>query len=312
MKVSKKALKEWYLSYFGIDSQSRFRLVTTGKILFTTVASVVALFLLLWLVLELDFLFFQSFEINGQIAFKNTFYDYISNKMLMITPYVIVFFIILIVLGMYTSNLMLRPFKQISTFCRTFADDPENAQYDPDFFSDLKLLTRFSEFFFIRVKDMLEDREKVEIPDRYKKFHTPIFEAGFFFQSSFFIFITAVLSFLGSHRILIEVHESLVTLADHTLNSEKEIIEFLSAQGQIFDSITWIVCVIHIVLNIFLVFNLYSQVSKPAFGVFATMRSFLRGNRKARIHLLGNYYLRSETKEINAFLSELEKKLTKN
>ena len=61
----------------------------------------------------------------------------------------------------------------------------------------------------------------------------------------------------------------------------------------------------------FLVINLYSKVSVPAFGVFATMRGFLRGNIKARVHLLGNYYLRHETKEINKFLSELEKKLTK-
>lgn len=312
MKVTKKALKERYQYYFGIDSQVRFRFVTVGKILFTTIASAIALFLLLWLVLELDFLFFRSFEIKGLVAFKNTFYEYISKKTLRVIPYIVGFFVIIIILGIYTSNLMLRPFKQISGFCKKYADDPDNAQYDPDFFSDLKLLTRFSEFFFIKIKDVIENGEDIEIPERYKKFHTPIFEAGFFFQSSFFIFITAILSFVGSHGILIEVHESLVSLADYTLKSDKETIGFLSAQSEIFDAITWIVMVIHIVLNVFLVFNLYYQVSMPAFGVFATMRSFLRGNRKARIHLLGNYYLRSETKEINRFFSELEKKLTKN
>lgn len=312
MKVQLKDLVKWYEEHYGIDSQARFRLVTTFKILFTTVASAIMLILLLWLVLELDFLFFNSFEIQGQVEFKNTFYEYISNKTSNIIPYVILFFILIIALGIYTSNLMLRPFKQISGFCEKFAEDPENAQYDPDFFSDLKLLTRFSEFFFIRIKDLIKEDKEVDIPDRYKMFHTPIFEAGFFFQSTFFIFITAVLSFVGSHRILLDVHESLVGLADYTLKSDKEIIDFLQSQSGIFDSITWIVLAIHIILNVFLVFNLYSQVSMPAFGIFATMRSFLRGNRKARIHLLGNYYLRKETKVINKFLAELEKKLTKN
>lgn len=316
MQATKKAYinkcLDWYQEFFGIDSQTRFRLVTTWKILFTTVTSAVVLLLLLWLVLEVDFLFFNSFDLNGQVEFKNTFYDYISNKVSDVIPYVALFFILIIALGFYTSNLMLRPFKQISGFCQKFGEDPQNAQYDPDFFSDLKLLTRFSEFFFVRVKDLTSGQAPATIPDRYKKFHTPIFEAGFFFQSSFFIFIIAVISFVGSHRILLDVHESLLSLAGHTLKSEKEILNFLAAQAEIFNSITWIVLAIHIILNIFLVFNLYSLVSMPAFGIFATMRSFLRGNYKARVHLIGHYYLRPETKHINQFLSELEKKLTKN
>ena len=147
---------------------------------------------------------------------------------------------------------MLRPFEQISKFCKKYVDEPEDAQYDPDFFSDLKLLTRFSEFFFIKIKDFIESGNGVEIPERYKKFHTPIFEASFFFQSLFFIFITAMLSFVGSHRILVQVHDSLVSLADHTLKSDREIIVFLSEQASIFDKITWVVLVIHIILNFFL------------------------------------------------------------
>ena len=123
---AKKAFLSKYEEFFGIDSQIRFRLVTTLKILFTTVASGITLLLLLWLILEVDFLFFNSFEINGQTEFKLTFYDYISDKVSDIIPYVALFCLFIIGLGIYTSNLMLRPFKQISTFCLKFEEDPAN------------------------------------------------------------------------------------------------------------------------------------------------------------------------------------------
>ena len=66
-----------------------------------------------------------------------------------------------------------------------------------------------------------------------------------------------------------------------------------------------------IVFNIFtyLIFfyYLYGKVSIPAFGIFATMRSFISGRYASRVHLIGYPYIRNYTRTLNKYLDDLEK-----
>ena len=66
----------------------------------------------------------------------------------------------------------------------------------------------------------------------------------------------------------------------------------------------------HFLFYLGLSFHLYAKVSAPAFAIFATMRSFLKGNTKARVHLIGNYYARPETKKLNQYLDYIEKNVS--
>ena len=45
---------------------------------------------------------------------------------------------------------MIRPFKSIGKYCEDKMNDKKN-YYEPDFFSDLKLLTSFSVYFFSKI-----------------------------------------------------------------------------------------------------------------------------------------------------------------
>jgi hypothetical protein len=53
--------------------------------------------------------------------------------------------------------------------------------------------------------------------------------------------------------------------------------------------------------------HLYGQVSGAAFGIFATMRSFIKGNFKNRVHLVGYSHLRESTRALNKYLDWIEK-----
>ncbi|MGB0454915.1 MAG: hypothetical protein ACPGJV_14490 [Bacteriovoracaceae bacterium] len=220
---------------------------------------------------------------------------------------------LILFIGLYIANLMLRPFEQISRHCHNLLNGENTSEYNSDFFSDLKLLTSFSEYFFNALSRVIKDpKDEVVVPKKYKKFHTPIFEAGFFFQFSFLILIISVLNFIGVYHFVQNLYEAVLKFAELTLASDKHSTDFLLIQYQVFQTAITLTLAFHILINIFLVFHLYFKVAIPAFGIFATMRSYLKGNRKARIHLLGHYFLRRDTKVINLYLREVEKKLTQN
>lgn len=295
------------------DEEVKFRYQIVLSLTILPIFSVLIMYGFLTVFLQFDLYFFQANETKGIIGFEETYYHYIFTHLSVYLPYVVGFVIFNIFAGIYISQMLLRPFKSIGDYCESFMQN-KNLSYDPDFFSELKLLTRFSEYFFTKINDWKEKGQAstVKIPIKYTRIHKPVLEVSFFIQYFSFVLITALCAAILVFSATIEVHQQIMSLAREILPESPSIFYFLEKQRSVLDIILMAALLIHVVLYVFYSISLYKKVSGPAFGIFATFRAFLKGNTHSRVHLIGSYFLRPQCRKINAFLKYVEKEYVKN
>jgi p-aminobenzoyl-glutamate transporter AbgT len=179
------------------------------------------------------------------------------------------------------------------------------------------MTTSFSVFFFAKIDEAkLRGRlEKIEVPQDFTKIHKPVFEKNFFFNYLFIIIIFALLASVGIFVLNNSVREQIFILSQKFLSNKgagnsNEIRFFIEEQFSVADIAVYFFSLFHVATYCLLGVHLYGKVSSPAFAIFATMRSFLKGNYHSRVHLIGHYYLREDCRKINKYLDHIEKSLT--
>jgi hypothetical protein len=264
-----------------------------------------------YLLVRIDLILFLANGFPGAIEFQRAFYDYTYSSLLDGMLWFMLAIIFIFGLGYYLSGIMIRPFKAIGRYCEDSINNKDN-YYTPDFFSDLKLLTSFSVFFFSKVNEakIKGKLEIIQTPAHFSGIHKPIFEKNFFFNYLFIIAIFALMSSVGIIILNIEIRDQIYELSRKFLSNKKEIQFFLDEQFIIADIAVYFFVALHLGLYFLLGVHLYSKVATPAFAVFATMRSFLKGNHHNRVHLLGFYHLRNDCRKINRYLDHVQKNLT--
>jgi sensor histidine kinase YesM len=177
----------------------------------------------------------------------------------------------------------------------------------------LKLLTRFSEWFFntICISDQNGTLIPIVVPEKFTRIHKPVFEKGFFLQFSFLILATSIVSGILFYEIISGVHDQVVQMAFDILPNKYEIQYFLLYQSSVFSNIIIGTLSLQVFAYFLLAMSLYKKVSTPAFGIFATMRSFVKGRYDSRVHLIGYSYLRPQCRKLNKYLAEVQKSLHK-
>ena len=293
------------------DDEQMFKIGMGLKFLGVSVFCLLSVLLFTYLLIRIDLIFFVSHGFPGAENFQNAFYDYIYSSFADEIIWVIVAGIFTFSLGYYLSGIMIRPFKVIGQYCEDKISDKNNF-YTPDFFSDLKLLTSFSVFFFSKIDEagIKNKLEVVEIPNHFTRIHKPNFERNFFFNYLFIIAIFALLSSLGIVLLNIEIRDHIFELSRKFLANNRQVTYFLDEQFVIADIAVYFFTLLHLGLYFLLGVHLYSKIATPAFAVFATMRSYLRGNHHNRVHLIGYYYLRNDCRKINKYLDHVQKNLT--
>ncbi len=294
------------------DEEVRFRLINGLKIASIPVLTCFVLIIFLWVLLSMDLVFFKSNGYENFEEFNEVFYDFIVSKLLEFSLLFIAHFAMTLIFGIYISELLLRPFRVIGDYCEKFLED-KSTSYDPDFFSDLKLLTRFSEWFFntIYISEQNGSLKPIDVPNKFTRIHKPVFETGFFLQFLFLILATSIVSAIFFFEVITGVHDQVVRMAFDILPNKYEIQYFLLYQSSVLNNIIVGTIIVQIFAYILLSINLYKKVSTPAFGVFATMRSFIKGRYDSRVHLIGYSYLRPQCRKLNKYLSEMQKSLHK-
>ena len=299
------------------DDEFMFKFMTGSKFVCISIGFTSTILLFTYLLLKLNLIYFVSQGYPGAVEFQDAFYDFVFNAIFDKIPYVVVALIFIFALGFYLAQIMIRPFKVISKYCVERMQN-QNNYYSPDYISDLKLLTSFSVYFFSRVDEAkkLGRLEKVEVPDDYTRIHKPVFEKNFFFNYFFIVVIFALLISLGIFILNNSVKVQIFSLAQKFLANSapgnNNVRFFIEEQF----SVASIGAVFFIALHAFVYcifgIHLYGKVSGPSFAIFATMRSFLKGNYHNRIHLVGYYYLRDDCRKINKYLDHIQKNLTNN
>ena len=293
-----------------------FKLLTGLKFVFISLGFTFSVLLFTYLLMKIDLIYFVANGYPGASEFQEAFYDFIYSALIDKTPFVMVAILFIFCLGYYLANIMIRPFKVISKYCEERLSNKAN-YYSPDYFSDLKLLTTFSVFFFSHV-DEAKSRgrlSKIEVPQDFTRIHKPIFEKNFFFNYFFIIVIFALMASVGILVINNTIREQIFELSQKFLTSNavvgsKGIRYFIEEQFSVANIAVYFFLVMHILAYCLFGIHLYGKISGPSFAVFATMRSFIRGNYHNRVHLIGHYYLRDDCRKINKYLDYIQKNLT--
>jgi hypothetical protein len=311
LKMKKFIKKRLKLNKLFKSEDSRFILANSLKIssvyLLTSLFAVYAI----WLVLSLNNIFFEANGFLGIEDLKSVYFDFIAAKIMHNVAYVFVFNIILFFAGIYLTKILLRPFEIIGEYCSN-AIENKHEVYNPDTFSDYKLLTRFSEFFFQYILEARKNKKLIPntIPPIFSKIHGPVFDRVFFFHFALFISIITLVSSIFLVVITTDSYDSMVELALKAIpNAGSNVAYFLKNQKFIFESVQIYSITILILSYFFLAFHLYTKVSGPVFGFFSTMRSFLKGNYSARVHLVGYPHIRPFSRAFNKFLDAICREL---
>ena len=253
-------------------------------------------------VMRLNYVFFRS---QGFPDFQDdqVFFNYITSEALENLPVLFLFHIFLFFIGTYVGWLILRPFRMIGDYCEEIIENPE-AIYMVDEFSTYKLLTRFSEFFFEFLRDSREKKQlpKNTVPPQFSKIHQPVTDRVFMLHFGLLLVIVAI----SSSVFIIEngsaVFHSMIELASKTLTSSKDANRFLNAQDFVMDDLISLTIFLITTLYLALGMHLYGKVSGAAFGIFSTMRSFMKGDHFSRVHLVGYAHIRDNTRKLNKYL----------
>lgn len=288
-----------------------FKLSTATK--FTFISSLFAMigFTLTYLLLRLDIIFFESHGYALKAISSDVYIDYVFQNLWDVFPFIVFVFILIFCCGYYIANVMMRPFKMIGKHCEERMKN-ETRFYQVDFFSDLKLLTSFSTFFFskideARVKGKLD---KVEIPPDFTNIHKPIYEKNFFLSYLLLVTMFGLLASLGILLLNNEISEQVTVISSKLVRENAQVKYFLTKQADIESLAIYSLLILHMIVNFLFGLHLYQKIASPAFAVFATLRSFLKGNYHNRIHLIGFYYLRNDCRKINKYLDLIQKDLT--
>lgn len=287
----------------------RFILGTGMKI--TSVAFIVTVFIIymFWVVLSYNNVFFEANGFLNIDELRQAYFDFILHKTLFRLHYFLAFFIGLFLSGIYVGKILLRPFEIIAKYCDESIED-ENVTYNPDLFSDFKLLTRFSEYFFEHIKEARAKQKlsALEIPQHFTRIHGPVFDRVFFFHFTLFISIITLVSSFVILETTVSIYESIIELSIQSLKNQGSAVRyFLKNQIYIFESVQWISIVSIIISYLLLSFHLYSKVSGAVFGYFSTMRTYLKGNHYARVHLVGYRHVRPYSRALNRYLDFIQK-----
>jgi len=293
------------------DPEAQFRLLTSLKMTLIFIISFIVMGSYILILLGVNLVFFKANESFGIIEFESIFYDSLLGSLSDFAVYGSLILIFINVASIYISDLLLRPFRIIGDYCERKTLKSSEKDYNPDFFSELKILSQFSEFFFNSIESAAENNglAKVLIPKKYKSIHQPSFEAIFFFHFAFYVLGAVLMLTIAVITFSDSLYENLIQLAGNTLPNNPAINYFMKAQNTIMDQVTTISLSVGIILYLFLSYHLYNRVSTPAFAFFATMRSFIKGNYSQRVHLIGYPYLRNQSRKFNKYLDWVEKEL---
>ncbi|EQC47300.1 hypothetical protein [Bacteriovorax sp. Seq25_V] len=285
---------------FRVSMGLKFALIPTLSLMFAI--------LLNYIILRVTISTLMSFENVRDFVIVDILYLFIEKSVVDIIPWFILLFWILLILGMFLANVVIRPFKIIGDYCEQKVKG-QTVSYDPEFVTNLKLLSSFSEWFFSTIDVMKEvgDIREVKIPEKYKRIHQPVFETSFFLYTSLVVTIATALTAILTLYANYEVFNGVVEVVREFFVNKAELKTFLVKLNEVYSLISIFIVAFNIIAYLFFCIYLYSKISTPAFGFFATMRSFISGRHSNRVHLIGYPFVRKYTRSLNKYLDELER-----
>jgi hypothetical protein len=293
------------------SEDSKFYLKTGFKFLGVSIINSLIVYFLFWTVIELNKTFFLSQGYSGTEEFKLAYFDFVFKFIIDKISWILGFSVFVFFSGIYTASLLIRPFKSISSHCASLRDD-SSIIYGPSKLSDFKVLQSFAELFFSSLRKSVKEEKVpcVKIPDEFKQIREFNSNKVFLFNFMLFFSIICFICTWFYAASANEIHSSTLELAFKLLPANKtEIFFYLNNSRDVWYNIVVASSVITIGTYFLLARHLYTLVSGASLGYFLTMRSFLKGNFNARVHLVGYNYVRLYARHFNKYLDHFCREL---
>lgn len=290
---------------------TRFMMATGLKVSGISFGINIFIYYFLYQVLRLNSAFFNAHGFP-QFAEESPFFDYVIMEASENFPVFLIFHVCLFFIGVYVGWLILRPFRYIGEYAEKVIDHP-NTIYQNDDFSNYKLLTRFSEFFFEFLRDARKKSElqSSSIPPQYSGIHKPVLDYVFMLHFGLLLIIIAISSAVFIIENTTAVYQTMSDLAIKMLKDYKATNKYLAEQMFIVDELVFLTVSLIVLFYTMLGLHLYNKVSGAAFGIFSTMRSFMKGNYSSRVHLVGYAHVRESTRKLNKYLDFVQNNFSK-
>ena len=291
---------------------SRFIVAVGLKVSGISIGITLIVYWFLFQIMRLNHAFFKSHGFP-EFGEGSPFFDHIIQEAVENIPILFAFHIFLFFIGVYVGWIILRPFRKMGEYCEEVMENP-NAVYNVDEFSTYSLLTRFSEFFFEFLRESRKKNVIISnsIPPQYSKIHKPVFDRIFMLHFGILLVIISIASAVFIIENSSSVFESMVELATKTLSDQKGVSRYFSEQMFILDDIVVLTVTLIAFCYILLGLHLYAKVSGAAFGIFSTMRAYMKGNHSSRVHLVGFAHIRDYTRKLNKYLDYIQTTLSKD
>lgn len=265
-----------------------------------------------WVLLKLNVTYFESIYGKQFPGFPEAFYDFLLGESVILLILVGAIGIVIFFTGGFISELLLLPFKRIAIFCEESLRNP-NLEYETKNFIDFQFLSRFGEFFFGQIGQARVKKTSIDnafIPRSFTRIHAPPFDGIFLFQFSMVMLVilgvSAYMIILFNTTLYSNVIEFVMTYNDLKGSNA---VDFIIKQQEVFEEIIYPLIFLSMVGNLVISAYMYARVSGAAFGIFSTFRSFFKGNRNARVHLIGYTFVREHTRRLNYYLDQMEVEL---
>jgi hypothetical protein len=291
------------------DDDTKFLLVTGLKFSMTFLIVILFVIYIFWIMISLNNIFFESNSFLGMTELRSAYLDFMFGSFYESIWWISGFFLGLFITGIYIGRMLLRPFEIIGNYAEEVIENI-SAEFQPDPYSDFKVLNRFSEFFFRYLDDCRKKEALVpnSIPPQFSKIHKPVFDRVFFLHFAILMIIVVILVSGFVFYASVDVYSNIVTLAISNLKAQNtQVRHFLGNQQHIFNSLQYFSVALITLTYSFMAFHLYSKVSGAAFGFFATMRGYMKGNYFARVHLLEYNHVRPYGRMLNKYLDYMQK-----
>lgn len=291
------------------EDHTRFAFYTGFKVSVTALLISIFVSYVLWIMLSMNNVFFEANGYMGIDTLRQAYFDYILSTLAKNLYAYLFFFVGLFIFGIYIGKILLRPFVIIGSYSMGKVEG-KNVEYDSDLFSDFRLLTRFSEFFFHYLDEGQKQKKLVKnsIPPQFSKIHGPVLDRVFVFHFAVYLSILSCIVSVGVSELILGIYENMINLGISVIKQHNHSVTyFFKHQSYIFDSVHYFSIILTILVYGIQGISLYSSVSGAAFGIFSTMRSFMKGNFFARVHLVGYKHIRPYTRMLNKYLDYLQR-----
>lgn len=298
--------------FFKWDDYQKLRLKVAFILLAvpTVVWSIVALFF--HIVIKLNLYYLNAFspqevlEVSQKIELffeeKSAFYLMIFAGHLVLNLFC----------GLHIAARLVRPFRRMAEFCKLAQKNP-GVIYEPDFFSDFKFLTSFTDYFFSHLQQSRQKKiwSAQTIPPHYSRVRGPVFERSYFLSLFIVFALMTILAVTFLYFWSIDLNGELMNIALATLKkSESMEVHLFREQALLLNNIINFSAVLLFLTYSVLVSYFYQIAAGAAFAFFSTFRSYIKGQTHSRVHLIGHSFLRDYGREVNQYLKVVSRELS--